>query len=132
VPNSGNGPRTGGSTVISNAASGTINVTLNGNNIEYYAYGGATAFYNAGQINLSGAGQSGSITDPFINTGTVNIQSGTFGLSTGGTNSSLISVASGATFNPNGGTFNNGGTLSGAGSLNVSGGTANLGGNINL
>ena len=81
TPNSG--PRTGGGTVISNAPSGVISVALNGNNIESYAYGGATAFYNAGTINVAGAGQSGFITDPFYNTGTLNISSGTLGLNDG-------------------------------------------------
>ncbi|MGD1086946.1 MAG: hypothetical protein ABSA47_19600, partial [Verrucomicrobiota bacterium] len=99
TPNSG--PRTGGSggTVISNAASGIINVTLNGNNIDSYSYGYTTAFYNAGQINISGAGQTGSITDPFYNTGTLNIPSGTLSL-TGGytsTGSTLNFVISSTT-----------------------------------
>ncbi|MGC9944269.1 MAG: hypothetical protein ABSE48_20775, partial [Verrucomicrobiota bacterium] len=77
------GPRTGGGTVISNAFSGVISVTLNGNNIDSYVYGGAAAFYNAGVINVSGAGQSGFITDPFFNSGTVNINGGTLAV-TGG------------------------------------------------
>jgi hypothetical protein len=78
------GPRTGGNnpnvtlqTVISNAASGTFNFALtNGAEMEYYAYGGKTAFYNASQLNVSGVGQTGYISDPFVNTGILNIQSG--------------------------------------------------------
>ncbi len=122
TPNSG--PRTGGGTVISNAPSGVINVTLNGNNIDSYVYGGAAAFYNAGTINVTGSGQSGSITDPFFNTGTVNVNSGTLSLAGGGLNSSTITAASGADLDFSGGTFTNtaGSLISGAGNLSTSGG----------
>jgi len=131
TPNSG--PRTGGGTVISNAPSGVISVALNGNNIESYAYGGATAFYNAGTINVAGAGQSGVITDPFYNTGTLNISSGTLSLTDGGTENGPFTVASLATLNLGGGTFifNSGATISGAGSF-ASGATANLGSDLQL
>ena len=81
TPNSG--PRTGQGSVISNATSGVISVALNGNTLDSYVYGGAAAFYNAGQINVSGSGQSGSITDPFFNTGTLSIQSGTLNITAG-------------------------------------------------
>ena len=63
-----------------------INIALNGQGIQTDTFaGGASAFYNAGQINISGAGQTGAITDPFINasTGTLTINSGTLNLAPG-------------------------------------------------
>ena len=126
TPNSG--PRTGTGAVISNAPSGVISVALNGNNIDSYNYGGPTAFYNAGTINVSGSGQSGFITDPFFNTGTVNVNSGTLSLTGGGTSSSGIFVAAGATLAMAGGTYNfsSGSTITGAGTNNFSSGTVNF------
>jgi hypothetical protein len=130
------GPRTGQGTVISNASSGTITITLNGTDVDSYAYGGSTVFYNAGQINVSGAGQTGFIEDPFINTGTLTVSSGTFGGTAGGTNLGTISVASGAVFSANvSGTysFTNTGTMSGAGGLSMpNAGFLGLGGTVNL
>jgi hypothetical protein len=135
TPNSG--PRTGGGTIISNTPSGVISVALNGNNIDSYVYGGATAFYNAGLINISGSGQLGYITDPFYNTGTVSINSGTLSFSSGGTNSGTISAASGADLDFSGGVFTSTASslISGAGDLSDSGGgggTYNLAGPLNL
>lgn len=69
-------PYTGAGSIISNAATGTINLPLNGRPITANDYGGTATFYNSGQINVSGA-VSSTIADTFINNGTVNLQSGT-------------------------------------------------------
>jgi hypothetical protein len=130
------GPRTGGGTIISNAPGGIISVVLNGNNLDSYVYGGAAAFYNAGVINVSGSSQSGEITDPFFNTGTININSGMLSIYGGGTNSNTINAASGADLDFSGGTFTSiaGSLISGAGNLSDSGGggTYNFAGPLNL
>jgi hypothetical protein len=132
TPNSG--PRTGNSTVISNASTGVITVAFNGNNIDSYAYGGTTAFYNAGTINVSGDGMTGSITDPFFNTGTVNIQSGTLEMLGGGTEDGTFIDGSGATLELGGGafTFNSNSTISGAGDFVMGGGSLTENGGFSL
>ncbi len=133
TPNSG--PRTGTGSVISNTPAGIINAVFNGNSLDNYVYGGSAAFDNAGTLNLSGSGQTGYFSGPFYNSGSVNINSGTLSINDGGSNSSTISVVSGAALNFGGGTFTGTPTelLTGAGSLTDSGGgTFTLGGSINL
>jgi hypothetical protein len=71
----------GNGSVISNAAGGIINLALNNSPITANEFGGsAPVFYNAGVINVSGAGFHGSMGDSFINTGTVAMESGTLDL----------------------------------------------------
>ncbi|MGA2246322.1 MAG: YDG domain-containing protein [Verrucomicrobiota bacterium] len=121
-------PYTGNGSVISNAASGIINMTVSGNLTGNY-YGGAATFYNAGQMNISGTGTS-TVNDLFINTGTVNVSNGVFAAHAGGTNFGTINVASGGTFSASGGTFIFPATsiFSGGGNFTVGGATVNLGG----
>jgi hypothetical protein len=68
-------PDTGGGSLISNASTGTITLALNGRPFSVNSYGGTATFYNAGQFNASGSG-SATIGDTFINSGTINLQSG--------------------------------------------------------
>jgi hypothetical protein len=68
-------PYTGGGSVISNASTGTITLALNGRPFSVNSYGGTATLYNAGQFNASGSGSS-TIGDTFINSGTINLQSG--------------------------------------------------------
>ena len=75
-------PYTGGGSVISNAASGIINVIVNGRPVTGINYPGSATFYNAGQMNFSGSGTA-SLPDMFINTGTVTVSNGTFAVAGG-------------------------------------------------
>ncbi len=112
-------PYTGGGSIISNAPTGTINIALNNRPITSVNYGGAAAFYNAGQMNISGAGNAGNIADDFTNTGTINIQSGEL-------------QASGAVFLGSNSTLNV--TVSSPTNIGTFGvsGMANLGGTLGL
>jgi hypothetical protein len=124
-------PYTGGGSVISNSSKGTLNLVLT--NAQQYIvnnhFGGTATFYNAGQMNVIGP-SSGTLANTFINTGTVNVESGTLDLSDGGTNFGTITVASNAVLQVSGGTFycDAGSTITGAGTNMVSGGTADFGG----
>ena len=69
-------PYTGSGSVISNAASGIINMT-SGGPLTANHFGGTATFYNAGQMNITGTGLS-TCGDFFINTGTVNVTNGVF------------------------------------------------------
>jgi hypothetical protein len=73
----------GAGSVISNAASGTMNLTWSGQT--YFTlpdYGAPSTFYNAGQLNVSaGSGNTGYIADALTNSGSVTINSGTLSLS---------------------------------------------------
>ncbi len=77
---------TGSGSILSNAATGIINVTAN---FQEYPYGGTSAFNNAGQLNVAVPGTV-TIIDAFTNTGTVAVTGGTLVLAgdhslTGGT-----------------------------------------------
>jgi len=107
--------------------------------ISYYT-GVRGAIYNQGAFRKSGGLGVSTLTEPFSNAGTVDVQTGTLSLGFGGNGSGLFQAASGATLafgNPaslSGSTFNLalGATVSGAGGLLVCGGTANLAGTVNL
>jgi hypothetical protein len=111
-------PFTGGGSVISNTANGTINLPLNSRPITENQYGGTATFYNAGQINASGS-VSTAIGDTFVNNGTLNLQGGN------------LEVIPGAFLEPN--SILNVSASNGAsyGSLAISG-PASLGGTGNL
>ena len=113
--------------LISNTVTGTLDVTNAVCNNE----GGGGAMANAGQMNIW---SSSTINVPLTNFGTISINAGRLAFGGGGANIGAITVASGATFNPSGGTFTclDGSTIAGAGDLNVSGGTVNLGAALNL
>lgn len=119
---------TGNGSLISNAPSGTINLTAN---LSEGNFGGARTFNNAGQLNVTVSGTA-TIGEPFTNSGSATINGGTLDLN-GGTSSGSLAVASGATLAFGTGTFSiNGGTLSGAGNLAVSGAGVAVGVGLNL
>jgi hypothetical protein len=108
----------GDGSVISNTASGTMNLAWSGQTYFTFPYYGAPqTFYNAGQLNVSaGSGNTGYIADALTNSGTVTINSGTLSLS--------------QTPNLANGTLNFGiSNLANFGSIAVSG-PANLGGTL--
>jgi hypothetical protein len=113
--------------LLSNAVTGTINVT----NAAWFNEGSASAIVNAGQMSFW---SSSTMNVSLTNFDAIDINSGVLGTGNGGTDIGTITVASGATFNPNGGTFTclDGSTIAGAGDLNASGSTVNLGGALNL
>jgi hypothetical protein len=120
-------PYTGAGSVISNAATGVINLTLNGRPFSANRYGGASTFYNAGQLLASGSGVC-SMGDLFINTGSVTVSGGTLEAAEGGTNFGTMTAAASGTVGVAGGTFyfTAASILSGIGGFIVSGGTANV------
>jgi uncharacterized repeat protein (TIGR01451 family) len=84
------------------------------------------AFDNAGTFRKSVATGTTTIqNNGFTNTGTVDIQTGTFNPASGGTSTAGFSVSSGATilFNNNTYTLGAGATLAGSGNIQISGGT---------
>jgi hypothetical protein len=75
-------PYVGNGSIISNAATGTINIPLNDDHITANDFGGAATFYNSGTVNMSGS-STGTMADTLINTGTLNISSGSLLLDNG-------------------------------------------------
>ena len=127
----------GAGSVISNAASGTMNLTWSGQTyFTYLNYGAPSTFYNAGQLTVSaGSGNTGYIQDALTNSGTVSISSGTLSFAGGGANAGTMSVTAGtAALQVSAGTFNfnSGSTLTDTGNLILSGGTANLAGTVTV
>jgi hypothetical protein len=112
-----------------NTSSGTVNVTAGGD------FNGSTdpnsSIDNAGSWNVTGPTGSRSTVGSsiaFNNTGAVLLATGTFELLGGGTNTSSVTVGSGATLAFGGGTYNlnAGSAISGAGTVLVSFGMLNL------
>ncbi|HUD45252.1 MAG TPA: hypothetical protein VMR33_00400 [Candidatus Baltobacteraceae bacterium] len=126
-------PYTGGGSVISNAATGTINLALDNRPITQNHYGATATFYNSGQINASGSG-SGAIEDIFINTGSVTVSNGVLEFDAGGTNFGTVVADGPGTVGVGGGNFYfaGGSVVSGAGNFLVSDGTANIGGVLDV
>jgi len=98
----------GNNSIISNAPSATVNMTVN----TKYNYSGATLdalgesqstgltpalFYNAGLVSVSAGTNLFIIDENFFNTGVLTVNSGRLDLGNGGTNLNLINVASNAT-----------------------------------
>jgi len=111
--------------VINNLATGLFNVT--NNQIVYQSCCTAgQAFNNQGTFRKSSSTGTTTINNNgFNNTGTLDIQSGTFSPSSGGTSSGIINAASSGTFLLSTGTYTigSGGTLTGTGNFQVGGGT---------
>jgi hypothetical protein len=127
----------GDGSVISNTASGTMNLAWSGQTYFTFPYYGAPqTFYNAGQLNVSaGSGNTGYIADALTNSGTVSIGSGTLNLAGGGANAGAMSVTAGtAALQVSAGTFNfnSGSTVTDTGSLIFSGGTVNVAGTVTV
>jgi len=111
--------------VINNHAAGLFSVK-NDQNVVQHCCAGGQAFNNAGTFRKSVAtGTTAIQSNGFTNSGTVDIQTGTFNPSSGGTSTASFSVSSGATilFNSNTYTLAAGATLSGSGNVQLSGGT---------
>jgi hypothetical protein len=125
-------PYTGAGSVISNASTGTINFQLS-RTLTANDYGGSSYFYNAGQINGSGAGV-GTIGDTFINTGTITVTSGTLEFANGGTNFGTMTANGSGVVGVSGGTFyfTSSSVVSGTGGFVVAGGTANIAAPLNI
>ncbi len=121
---------TGNGSIISNAPSGTINVTVN---VSQGSFGGTHTFNNAGQLNVTVSGTA-NIADAFNNSGSVEVNGGTFDCSGGGTETGSFTAVSGATLEFGSGTFaiNSGATLSGAGNFLVNGGVVGVNVPLNL
>ncbi|MDP4029117.1 MAG: filamentous hemagglutinin N-terminal domain-containing protein [Gallionella sp.] len=108
----------GGTNTLTNAAGGVINLSSTYGTPLFYNAGTST-FNNQGTLNQTAAGThaiAGSIA--FNNTGTVNVNAGTLSIAGNLTQSGIINVLSGATFQKTAG-FTNTGTLSGAGTIAV-------------
>ena len=86
------------------------------------------AINNSGTWNVSGVGATSYVFDaPFNNSSAVNVTSGTFDLSGGGTSTGSFAVAAAATLSFSGGTYNlNAGAYNLLGKTSVGGGTANF------
>ena len=118
---------TGGFNTLTNAAGGTIELaSSNATPLDFYT--GSASITNLGTLNLSVAGShaiSGNIT--FNNGGTVNVNTGSLAIGSGGTDTGVYAIAAGGSLNFVGGTrsFDAGTDITGAGSLTVSGATVN-------
>jgi len=111
--------------IINNQASGTFSVK-NDQLIYQHCCSAGQPFNNVGTFRKTVAtGTTTILSNGFTNTGTVDIQSGTFNPSSGGTSSAIFIAASGSTFlfNSNTYTLASGATLTGSGNYQVSGGT---------
>ena len=128
--NAGTANLSGGTLVLNNGALFSNSATFNAQGTTAIASTAGTAgnFSNSGTFDRSGAGTTTTVSVPFNNTNTTQINSGTLSLSGGGTDSGGFNVASGAGLNFSGGThdLNTGAALTGAGDVNVTAGTLNL------
>ncbi len=118
---------TGTGSVINN--NGTWDAQVNGGAI-VNQYGGVTTFNNSGTFKKSAGTGSTLMNIPFVNTGTVDVQSGTISLGGGGSNTNALTVsAASSTLRFAAGTFdlNAGTTFSGPGTISLnSTGTVNV------
>ncbi len=111
------------SAVLNNQSGALFDLT--GNHTMSVSAGTAGTFNNSGTFRKSAGTGTSSIDDPFNNTGTVEVQTGTVVMSSGGTSTGAFDVSSGALLNFSTGshTFNAGVTLPGAGPVRVGGAT---------
>ena len=84
------GVRTGTGSVINNT--GTWDSQTDGVAIVNF-YGGASTFNNSGTFKKSAGAGLTTISIPFVNTGTVDVQSGTINLGNGGSNTTALTVS---------------------------------------
>ncbi len=111
------------SAVLNNQSGSLFDLTSD--NTLSWSAGTAGTINNSGTFRKSAGTGTSSIDDPFNNTGTVEVQTGTVVMSSGGTSTGVFDVSSGALLNYTGGshTFNAGVTLPGAGPVRVGGAT---------
>ena len=122
---------------LTNASGATFDCI--GNNLINLTSGGATVA-NAGLFRIIGPPASLTVTPPFNNSGTVEVQAGTLSLSGGGMNTGTINVFANAALSLGSGSPNQsfvqgpGASITGPGQLLVTSslGNANLGGTVNL
>ena len=112
---SGLGVQTGTGSIINN--SGTWNAQTDGAAI-VNSFGGTSTFNNSGTFKKSAVTGTTTVSIPFANTGTVDVQSGTVSLSGGGSNTNALTISgAAATLQLAAGTFdlNAGTAISGPG-----------------
>ena len=87
--------------------------------------GGTNSFTNSGTVNANpGIGNYEELRLPFNNSGSINVQSGSFYITRAGTNSGAISIPANTVFAANGNiTYNAGTSFPGTGEMNFYGGT---------
>lgn len=135
--NNGTGSWTGtgnwfisGSSLFNNAASGAFDFQNNAT-ITWSTTQGSIS--NAGLLRKTVATGTSAVDVPVTNTGTMNAQTGTINLTSGGMNSNLFSCSSGAAINIGAGTytFATGADTNGPGFVGVTGGTLSVSGTAN-
>ena len=115
---------------LTNLASGTITITAD---VSTEDGGGFNLVGNAGLVRKTGGTGSTTITAPFVNTGDVQVQSGTFDVAGGGSASGTFEVSANAFLQlGNTYTLSLASSVTGAGNANFSGGTINAAGTFNL
>jgi hypothetical protein len=135
--NAGPGSWSGGrivfwySAVLSNSVSGTLNVLFDGS-----LTGGVGTFGNAGTMRKASSLGTSTLENPCVNSGTIEVQTGTLSLLGGGGGSGSFEVQSGATLDFSGGThtLSPSSIVTGAGTVRCSGNntTVNANGTWNL
>lgn len=117
-----------GDNAIRNQAGGLFDAQSDSN----FSYGGGQTNFNniAGTFRKSGGTGTTTLTPYFINTGLVDVQSGTVNFNEGGYNGGVINIASGHTLNwaksSNPWQFDNGTVVQGGGTLNLTSGSVRL------
>jgi hypothetical protein len=108
---------------LTNLAAGTITIANDVSDTSYFGLIG-----NAGVVIKAGTSGTTTFNTPFVNSGSVQLQSGILSLNGGGTESGLLTNAAGTTLNFIGGTHTvvAGCSVTGAGTLLINGGTVNF------
>jgi hypothetical protein len=116
-----------GAAIFSNAPSGELNLQASGT--AFSRASGSGTLCNGGMLRINPGTGTNTIQAPFNNSGSLEVQNGTFALTGGGTNCSQFTCAAGATLNFGSGThwLQNGSSLTGPGGVLASG-TVNVDG----
>ena len=121
-----------GGAVVSNSSTGTFDCAFDGSIVD----DGTTWFVNAGLFRKTNGAGSTTLSLPFncAATGSVDVQTGTISLNSGGTNAGHLNASAGGTLNLGGGThyFNAGSSVTGPGTFSVTSGTANMAGTLSV
>ena len=120
--------RSGNGGVFNNLSGATFDAQ-NDRSFGYSLAGGATVFNNAGTFKKTVGVLTTSVSLFFVNTGTVEVDSGLLSYNSGGTSTGNFDIATGATMQFPSDTFtlNIGTTITGAGATRISGGTVTIG-----
>ncbi|MGA2557653.1 MAG: hypothetical protein ABSG04_15400, partial [Verrucomicrobiota bacterium] len=113
---------------FTNLASGTITITADVSSAASGTIG------NAGLLRKTGASGTTTLSAAFVNTGDVQVQSGTVDLTGGGSASGTFEVSANATLQFGGGTYtlSSASSVTGAGTVLISAGTVNSSGTFSL